>query len=333
MKVLAVLCAALTVMTAVCGVLGYNLVKAYRMNRYSKNIWLGNNYFLTKYDDEGKDENVEYVYDGLSEVEGEVESFPSYLESIIYDFYASGELSHNDVLQIYAMLKSGNTEEAIAMINETAGMTIAGIDLLTKKLDMPYVSQAGILPNGCEAVSAVMLLKDKGYDVDPIDFVDNYLDCGEVYVKWGCRYGPDPSEQYAGDPKSEKGGWGCFAPVIVSSLNKYLKDENRYACSLTGKSISELAANYVANGTPVAIWCTQSMQEINEVYQWQSYDKKQTYLYPVKQHCMVLIGYDDEYYYFLDPNDSNEEVKYTREQTEYCYNSIGKQAVAILDKK
>ncbi len=96
--------------------------------------------------------------------------------------------------------------------------------------------------------------------------------------------------------------------------------------------MSALAANYVAKGTPVAVWCTISMQEINEVYQWQSYDKKQTYLYPVRQHCMVLIGYDEKYYYFLNPYNSNGEVKYTKEQTEYCYNSIGRQAVAILNK-
>lgn len=96
--------------------------------------------------------------------------------------------------------------------------------------------------------------------------------------------------------------------------------------------MSALAANHVAKGTPVAVWCTISMQEINEVYQWQSYDKKQTYLYPVRQHCMVLIGYDEKYYYFLDPYNSNGEVKYTKEQTEYCYNSIDRQAVAILNK-
>lgn len=349
----AAVCVVLAVLVGVSGVLGYNLLKAYRINRYSKNIWLGNNYFLTKYEDESIEEMFDDEYEevlvsptengsetAFSEIISEVsETYSSsylksaYLNEKIYNLYITGELSDNDVAQIYQMLHEGNLQEAVDAINEVAGMKIVDSVLVNRKLDVPYVSQEGILPNGCEAVSGVMLLRDKGFDVDPVEFVDDYLDCGEVKVRWGCRYGPDPSKQYAGDPKSEKGGWGCFAPVIVDSLNKYLSDKDYYACNLTGKSISYLVANYVANGTPVAVWCTISMQEIDEVYQWQSYDKKQTYLYPVRQHCMVLIGYDDEYYYFLDPYNSNGEVKYTKEQTEYCFNSIGKQAVAILNEK
>lgn len=346
--VVAAVCVVLSVLIALSGALGYNLIKAYRMNRYSKNIWLGNNYFLAKYEkDINEDSGVyaSYPYRVTQEVESIMGSSEetdfdeiseggssSYLDSVIYDMYIKGILSEDDVYQIYIMIREGRTDEAVNAINESAGEEILSINLITQKLSVPYVSQEGILPNGCEAVSGVMLLRDKGFDVDPIDFVNNYLDCGEVKVIWGCRYGPDPSKQYAGDPKSEKGGWGCFAPVIVDSLNKYISGNEYYACNLTGESMSALAANYVAKGTPVAVWCTISMQEINEVYQWQSYDKKQTYLYPVRQHCMVLIGYDEKYYYFLDPYNSNGEVKYTKEQTEYCYNSIGRQAVAILNK-
>ncbi len=347
---ISITCIVLAILIALSGVLGYNLLKAYRMNRYSKNIWLGNNYFLTKYDDEVEEAandgdmelHVSTPSDEISETElstnlydmmREISEFSSSLYKVIYDMYTNGSFSDDDIAQIYILFKKGATDEVVNAINETAEEEIISADMLTRKLSVPYVSQEGILPNGCEAVSGVMLLKDKGYDVDPVDFVDNYLSCGEVKVKWGCRYGPDPSKQYAGDPKSAKGGWGCFAPVIVDSLNKYLPDKKYYACNLSGQDLSTLAADYVAKGIPVAVWCTVSMQEINEVYQWQSYDKKQTYLYPVGQHCMVLIGYDEEYYYFLDPYNSNGEVKHPKNQSEYCYNSIGKQAVAILEKR
>lgn len=348
----------LAVMTGVSGILGYNLLKAYRMNRYSKNIWLDNTYFLTSREEEdtslvdGEYSSNPNVAHSVSQPSDEVDSeftgkpdiytfsnnnyseeaLTPYADQMLYKLYATGEISDDEFSYFYNVYKSRGLSDAARYINELVGYEAINISYFSKKLNVPYVSQEGILPNGCEAVSAVMLLKDKGYDVDPVDFVDKYLDCGKVFVRWGCRYGPDPKKQYAGDPKSEKGGWGCFAPVIVDSLSKYMTDKKFYACNLTGTSIASLATDYVAEGTPVAVWCTIGMQEINELYQWQSYDKKQTYLYPVRQHCMVLIGYDSQYYYFLDPYNSNGEVKYTKEQVEYCYNSMGKQAVAILKK-
>ena len=348
----------LAVMTGVSGILGYNLLKAYRMNRYSKNIWLDNTYFLMSREEEdtsladGENSSNPNVAHSVSQPSDEVDSeftgkpdiytfsnnnyseeaLTPYADQMLYKLYATGEISDDEFSYFYNVYKSRGLSDAARYINELVGYEAINISYFSKKLNVPYVSQEGILPNGCEAVSAVMLLKDKGYDVDPVDFVDKYLDCGKVFVRWGCRYGPDPKKQYAGDPKSEKGGWGCFAPVIVDSLSKYMTDKKFYACNLTGTSIASLATDYVAEGTPVAVWCTIGMQEINELYQWQSYDKKQTYLYPVRQHCMVLIGYDSQYYYFLDPYNSNGEVKYPKEQVEYCYNSMGKQAVAILKK-
>lgn len=224
--VVAAVCVVLSVLIALSGALGHNLLKAYRLNRYSKNIWLGNNYFLAKYEkDISKDSGVYafYPYRVTQEIESimgssEETNFDeiseggssSYLDSVIYDMYIKGNLSDDDVYQIYIMIREGRTDEAVNAINESAGEELLSIDLITQKLSVPYVSQEGILPNGCEAVSGVMLLRDKGFDVDPVDFVNNYLDCGEVKVRWGCRYGPDPSKQYAGDPKSEKGGLGLF---------------------------------------------------------------------------------------------------------------------------
>ncbi len=198
-------------------------------------------------------------------------------------------------------------------------------------IDVPHISQVGILPNGCETVSAVMLLAYSGYNVYPVDFADKYLEKGEVYIKWGCRYGPDPKVAYAGDPKSEKGGWGCFAPVIAKALNKYL-DGEMFAKNLSGSSLEQLVQQYIVNDIPVAIWVTQGIEEIDKLYQWQSYDKSETFLYPVREHCVVLTGFDEEYYYFNDPlSETDETVKYEKSAVSDCFNSMGRQAVAIID--
>lgn len=61
-----------------------------------------------------------------------------------------------------------------------------------KMIEVPYFSQEGILPNGCEATSAAMqFLNFYGVKVSPEEFVDNYLDCESVADQVGRRYGPN----------------------------------------------------------------------------------------------------------------------------------------------
>lgn len=220
-----------------------------------------------------------------------------------------------------------STDDAIKTLADFFGISAKH----EKRIDIPYVSQENILPNGCESVSAVMLLQYYGFDADPLEFVDKYLDTSPVSIKFGCRYGPNPKYYYAGDPRSEKNGWGCFAPVIVRSLNKYLP-ESHYALNLTGTSLAELCSAYIDNDIPVAVWVTVGMKEINRIIQWQSSDKTQTYLYPSNEHCMVLVGYDNENYIFADPYDSLGTVCYPIEDTAVAYGSLGKQAVAVIKK-
>lgn len=332
------------ILLSIIGILGYQLYRATRINQYSKNIWLDHNYFFNNYDQaadtEQKSEDDFIAFFSESEVvavgeastvaTAEAQKIDSLLQRI-YRLYDNGVIDTDALNKIVDLVKDQKYEETAKYVNEYLGFNYIPSDLFSKHIDVPYLSQKGTLPNGCEAVSATMLLRFNGYDISEVDFSDNYLDKDKVYIKWGCRYGPNPYLSYAGDPKSKRGGWGCFAPVIVRGLNKCLKNDD-YAYNLSGKELNTLIDDYVANGIPVAIWVTRDMEEINQVYQWQSYDKKETFLYPVGQHCMVLIGYDNKYYYFNDPYNDNGQVKYEKDTVKYCYNSMGRQAVAILKK-
>lgn len=120
-----------------------------------------------------------------------------------------------------------------------------------KMIEVPYFSQEGILPNGCEATSAAMLLNFYGVKVSPEEFVDNYLDCESVSIRWGCRYGPNPKNAYAGDPRSKDKGWGCFSPVIVRALNKALP-KGYYAKNVTGMSFNDLKKSISTAAFPCA---------------------------------------------------------------------------------
>lgn len=201
-----------------------------------------------------------------------------------------------------------------------------------KMIEVPYFSQEGILPNGCEATSAAMLLNFYGVKVSPEEFVDNYLDCESVAIRWGCRYGPNPKNAYAGDPRSKDNGWGCFSPVIVRALNKALP-KGYYAKNVTGMSFNDLKKRYIDRGIPVCIWGTVHMEEIDRLLQWQSEDGKETFLYPANEHCMVFVGYDREKYYFADPYGSAGVAGYPINDCVLAYNSLGSQAVVIMQKK
>ena len=52
--------------------------------------------------------------------------------------------------------------------------------------------------------------------------------------------------------KSEKGGWGCFAPVIIKALNKYL-DNRMFAKNLTGLTLADANRLAVNSGFNIKI--------------------------------------------------------------------------------
>ena len=90
--------------------------------------------------------------------------------------------------------------------------------------NFPLVKQNPDYPNGCEVASATMLLNYAGIDIDMETYVDKFLPKEDVYEKNGVRYGPDPSEYYAGDPSDPKRGWGTFLPVIKNSIYSIFKE-------------------------------------------------------------------------------------------------------------
>ena len=61
------------------------------------------------------------------------------------------------------------------------------------QLGVPYLSQEGALPTGCEATSTAMVLQYWGLDISPEE-VAYLLPCQELYWYDGQQYGPDPNE-------------------------------------------------------------------------------------------------------------------------------------------
>ena len=186
-------------------------------------------------------------------------------------------------------------------------------------IDVPYIYQKHGYPNGCEPVSAVMMLWYYGIDTDVNEFIEKYIPLGPAPRVNG--EGPDPSEIFCGDPR-EKSGWGCYAPVITRALESLLSDSGYTVQELRGVALQELCERYIDRGLPVMVWATVDMADSSQEKHlacWTTPEGKEI-VYNRKPHCLVLVGYDEENYYFNDPmargKGTVEYKGYPREKTE-----------------
>lgn len=197
-------------------------------------------------------------------------------------------------------------------------------------LDVPYISQDDY-PTGCESVSAVMLLQYWGLNIDVDTFIDDYLDCGQFTWQGETRIGPSPHDRFVGNPRSEN-SYGCYAPVIERAVTGLLPED--YAVvNRTGSVLPALAQRYLDRQIPVLIWATIDMKETYVSASWVNEKDGSTVQWLVNEHCLVLVGYDDESYYCNDPNRNGGVTRYSRELLESRFKSMGSQALAIVPDK
>lgn len=199
-----------------------------------------------------------------------------------------------------------------------------------KLISVPYISQAGGYPTGCEIVSASMLLQYYEYNVSVDEFIDNYLENSFLEEVNGDLYGPNPNEVFVGDPRSVY-SYGCYAPVIVNSLNKILDGEH-LAKNTTGSEFNELIENYIDREIPVLVWTSINLLPTSAGTQWYIRESGDKFQWINNEHCMVLVGYDEDKYYFNDPYDDNGVVGHDKELVEERFKELGNQSVVILNR-
>ncbi len=164
------------------------------------------------------------------------------------------------------------------------------------------------LKAGCETYACTMLLNSLGFDVDEHTIADNYLNTH--YITWdenGNAFGPDMHSAFAG---SAYAGWGVYAPSMAKSMNQYLSDQHSKLKAYDYKDIplETLIKDYVSKGVPVMVWATTDMEEpyvfdswtVNYVDENAEAEIGDTVDWYMHEHCLVLIGYDENEYYFAD---------------------------------
>lgn len=198
-------------------------------------------------------------------------------------------------------------------------------------LDVPYIDQTEKYPTGCESISSVMLLKYLGYDITPEEFIDSCLEKRDFEFHAGILYGPHPDEAFIGCPyNNEIGSYGCYAGTIAKALEKAAGDRYR-AKILRGLSVEALIS-YIDENMPVVFWATLDMQPHKPGPQWRLLDGSGTFQWRSNQHCLLLVGYDENHYYFNDPWHNKGCVGYEKALVESRYEEMHSQAVVLIRK-
>ena len=202
-------------------------------------------------------------------------------------------------------------------------------------LDVPIINQYPELPIGCEITSAAAVLQYLGFDADKLYLTDNYLICDNnfTYDDQMVSHGPDPYKVFAGDPYDW--GYGCFAPVIEDTLNRYFADTDPNYEAVSPEDINAADIEKLLNeGVPMIVWASRGMKSYNyrEPAEWLLNDTGEPFTWIGNSHTLVLCGYDSACYYFMDCDDKDEITPYLKERFLNRFAENGSQCVVIKIK-
>lgn len=208
-------------------------------------------------------------------------------------------------------------------------------NMTSKVIDVPYIYQTIKYPTGCESVSATSVLQYYGIDVSVDTFIDNYLPQAELKVI-GYKGNNErilssmhPNEYFIGNPKSYS-GLGCYQDTIANAVNSLLKDyqlEEYFTVTAYDNLSIEDIQEYLENDVPVIVWATQNLVPSEKGLKWYLGDTNEVFQYMKNEHCMVAIGYDDDYIYFNDTLIGR--VAYPKWLLEKRYLQMGSRSVII----
>ncbi len=195
--------------------------------------------------------------------------------------------------------------------------------------NVPHIPQSEEYPTGCESVAAVSLMRYYGEEITVESFIDQHLPIADYPSLGddGILHGESPWEAFIGDPYSSS-GYGCYSTAIVKALKSAVA--HRFTIhSISRASLPMLCREYIDHGHPVMIWATMYMKEAYPGNAWQL-PNGETFQFICPEHALLLIGYDEENYYFSDPLSEEAVTAYPKMACEKAYEALDSQAVVML---
>ncbi|WHT85266.1 C39 family peptidase [Bacillus cereus] len=189
--------------------------------------------------------------------------------------------------------------------------------------NVPFIQQLPELDRGCEVTSLAMMLQYAGITVDKMKLANEIKKVD--FMNDGVR--GNPNEGFVGNIYTfSESGYGVYHGPLFQLAKKYLPNK---AVDLTGKSIEELYKSVKA-GQPVVIITNATFAPLDEdeFTTWETNNGDVSITY--NEHCVVLIGYDQESVYIRDPLKDSLDVKVPREKFEQAWVQMGSQAISYM---
>ena len=97
-------------------------------------------------------------------------------------------------------------------------------------------------------------------------------------------------------------------------------------------STETLLKKYIDQDMPVVFWACINMRKEIPGPEWKLLDTGERFCWTSNEHCMLLVGYDEEKYYFNDPYDNNGVVGYPRTLVEKRHAAQRSMALGVLKR-
>jgi len=199
-----------------------------------------------------------------------------------------------------------------------------------QELDVPVVMQNPELPHGCEITSLTAVLNYYGVNVTKLEMADTYLPKQKISTVDGQRFGPNPHQAFAGDPRDKANGMYVFAAPIVKAAEAAIaeKQANLRVTNMSKASQEEIL-QLVREGVPVVTWVTLDLSKPNTkaakgwIYKGETMPRE-AYM---NLHAVVLTGHLGNKVVVMDPLKGY--VTYNVDQFFKSYKELGEQAVAL----
>ncbi|WP_445291245.1 C39 family peptidase [Bacillus cereus] len=189
--------------------------------------------------------------------------------------------------------------------------------------NVPLIQQLPELDRGCEVTSLAMMLQYAGVSVDKMTLANEIKKVD--FIDDGVR--GNPNEGFVGNIYTfSESGYGVYHGPLFQLAEKCLPNK---AVDLTGKNIEEIYKSIKA-GQPVVMItnATFAPLDADEFTTWETNSGDVSITY--NEHCIVLIGYDQESVYIRDPLEGSLDVKVPRETFEQAWAQMGSQAISYV---
>ncbi|MEW9677083.1 C39 family peptidase [Lentibacillus sp. L22] len=194
------------------------------------------------------------------------------------------------------------------------------------QLKAPQISQLPELPRGCEVTSLAMLLAYHNIQADKMKLAQQIKIDPTPYqkTKEGIYFG-HPNNGFVGDMYSfATPGLGVYHQPITELASIYAGNR---VFNFTGQDFDEII-HQLNQDRPVLVIINATFKKLpkEQFITWQTPDGPIEVT--MREHAVLVTGYDDKYIYFNDPLEQNN--KAPRTEFKAAWKQMGKQAITIL---